>query len=149
MGACAQTSNKRSQSYLHDVNYLADTHTHTQVQANMQICRLEHLSNCPHMGALQSIAVLIPCKVKDADGVTSLLQTPDSNLTVNACGWVVLDTQINVLIDAKSKVSCVTEVPSEQLILLDLQPTLLQEESHILRAVSVMLVCTTKQFCSL
>lgn len=93
--------------------------------------------------------MLIPCNVKDADGVNPLLQTADSNLTINACGWVVLDTQINVLIDAKSKVPCVTEVPSEQLILLDLQPTLLQEESHILRAVSVMIVCMIKQCYSL
>lgn len=109
----------------------------------MQVCRLEQL---PSQG---SSAVLTPCKVKDVDEVSLLSQTPDSILTVNACGWVVLDTQINVLIDAKSKVSCITEVPSEQLILLDLQPTLLQEDSHILKAVSVMIVCMTKQDYSL
>ena len=48
-------------------------------------------------------------------------------LTVNACGWVVLDAQVNVLIDTETKVSCVTEVLSEQLVLLDLQSTLLQK----------------------
>ena len=47
-------------------------------------------------------------------------------LTINACGWVILDTQVNVLIDAKPKVACVTEVASEQLVLLYLQAALLQ-----------------------
>ena len=58
-------------------------------------------------------------------------------LTINACGWVVLDTQVNVLIDAKSKVACVTEVASEQLILLYLQSTLLKNTLKRLAAASV------------
>lgn len=58
-------------------------------------------------------------------------------LTVNACGWVVLDAQVNVLIDTETKVSCVTEVLSEQLILLDLQSTLLQGLAHLRYATPV------------
>jgi len=62
-------------------------------------------------------------------------------LTVNACGWVVLDTQVNVLIDAKPKVACVTEVASEQLILLYLQSTLLNVEVKCSAAASVIASC--------
>lgn len=48
-----------------------------------------------------------------------------SLLTINASRWVVLDAQINVLIDTKSKVACVTEVAPEELILLNLETTFL------------------------
>ena len=41
-------------------------------------------------------------------------------LTVNACGWVILDTQVNVLVDTKAKVAGITEVAPQQLILLHL-----------------------------
>ncbi len=51
-------------------------------------------------------------------------------LTVNACRGVILDTQINVLIDAKPKVARLREVASQQLILLHLQSSLLQSISH-------------------
>ena len=62
-------------------------------------------------------------------------------LTINACGWVVLNTQVNVLIDAKPKVACVTEVASEQLILLYLQSTLLKNTLKRLAAASVVATC--------
>lgn len=52
-------------------------------------------------------------------------------LTVNACGGVVLDTQVNVLIDTKTKVACVTEVAPEQLILLHLQTALLKKSRQL------------------
>ena len=50
---------------------------------------------------------------------------PCSVLTIDSCGWVVLDTQVNVLIDAKSKIACLAEVLPEKLILLYLQSALL------------------------
>lgn len=38
-------------------------------------------------------------------------------------GLNLLDSKINVLLNTKAKASSVTEVPSQQLVLLNLQPT--------------------------
>ena len=43
---------------------------------------------------------------------------------VNACGGIVLDAQIDVLVDAEAEVSGVGEVLLEELVLLDLEATL-------------------------
>jgi hypothetical protein len=37
---------------------------------------------------------------------------------------ILLDAKINVLLDTKTKAPCLTEVPPQQFILLDLQSTL-------------------------
>jgi hypothetical protein len=50
-------------------------------------------------------------------------------LTVDASGWIILDAQINVLVDPKTKIAGVREVPPQQLILLHLQASLLQKTS--------------------
>ena len=105
-----------------------------QQRANMHTYKAEHSPGTETLCCQAHVSGI------ESGRVISSQQPAESNLTVNACRWVILDTQINVLIDAKSKVSCVTEVSSEQLILLDLEPTLLQGGTRTLKA-----VCLTRQ----
>lgn len=55
-----------------------------------------------------------------------------SGPTIDSCGWVVFDTQVNVFIDTKAKVASLAEVPPEELILLHFQTALLQPCSSAL-----------------
>lgn len=62
------------------------------------------------------------------DAGTGTGQTNEEVHAVNTGGGIVLDTQIDVLVDAEAKVAGLGEVPLEELVLLDLEATL--EDLH-------------------
>lgn len=52
-------------------------------------------------------------------------ETKSQNIIKEKSGyWLLLDAKINMFLDAKTEASGITEVASEQLVLLHLQPTL-------------------------